>query len=196
MGNTDKHYWENRWQQQQTGWDLGMVSPPLKQYIDSLTDKGLRILIPGCGNAYEAHYLIDRGFTNVTVIDIAPSLIDVLTQSFEKAIATGYFKAICGDFFAHRGEYDLILEQTFFCAINPSLRQKYADHCYRLLAPGGKVAGILFNCEFEGGPPFGGDRTEYETYFNPVFHSVKMEPCLTSAAPRAGRELFIELVKS
>lgn len=196
MENTDKHYWEDRWQQQQTGWDLGVVSPPLQAFIDSLTDKSLRILVPGCGNAYEAFYLIEQGFTNVTVIDIAPSLVESLTQSFRKHPAHNSFKAVCGDFFEHSGEYDLILEQTFFCAINPSLRKKYAEQCYKLLAHGGRIAGLLFNCEFEGGPPFGGNLTEYKGYFSPLFNTEKMIPCVTSIAPRAGRELFIELVKS
>lgn len=196
MENADKHYWEHRWQQQQTGWDLGMVSPPLKQFIDSIPDKNLRILIPGCGNAYEAHYLIENGFTCVTVIDIAPTLIDTLNQSFHTKQTHGHFKAICGDFFELTGEYDLILEQTFFCAIDPSLRKRYAEQCRALLATGGRIAGLLFNCEFEGGPPYGGDMAEYTHYFTPLFTIRTMTPCLNSIAPRAGRELFIELIRS
>ena len=55
----DRHL-EMRWQHQQTGWDLGMISPPIKQYIDSIDDKNQRILIPGCGNAHEAVYLLEK----------------------------------------------------------------------------------------------------------------------------------------
>jgi hypothetical protein len=91
--------------------------------------------------------------------------------------------------------YDIILEQTFFCAINPSLRNKYALKCEELLASGGKVAGVMFNRNFEGGPPFGGNTIEYSEYFNPIFRSVKMEPCLTSAPPRLGSEVWVELEK-
>jgi hypothetical protein len=48
------------------------VSPPIKAYIDTLKNKDIAILIPGCGNTYEAAYLLlEQGFTNVTVIDIA-----------------------------------------------------------------------------------------------------------------------------
>ncbi|MES2778534.1 MAG: methyltransferase domain-containing protein [Bacteroidota bacterium] len=196
MGITDKHYWENRWQQQQTGWDMGIVSPPLKGFIDSLADKNLRILIPGCGNAYEARYLLEKGFSNVTVLDIVPALIETLPASFSTITSKGNFKAVCGDFFEHAGEYDIILEQTFFCAIDPSLRTKYATQCHHLLMQGGRVAGVLFNCEFEGGPPFGGNELEYRSYFSPLFIINQMTPCLNSIAPRAGRELFIELIKS
>ena len=39
--------------------------------------------------------------------------------------------------------------QTFFCAIDPSDRKKYADKIYTLLKENGKLAGVLFNHEFE-----------------------------------------------
>jgi hypothetical protein len=42
-----------------TGWDLGLVSPQLK-IIDTLKDKDIAILIPGCGNTYEAAYLLEQ----------------------------------------------------------------------------------------------------------------------------------------
>lgn len=195
MTNIDKQYWENRWQLQQTGWDLGMVSPPIKQYIDTLTNKSIRILIPGCGNAYEASYLIEKGFLNVTVIDIAPTLVQSLLESVKKLPNSEHFNAICGDFFEHNAKYDMILEQTFFCAIDPTLRNKYAQKCYDLLANEGKVMGLLFNKTFEGGPPFGGNTIEYDGYFKPLFKYVNMEPCSTSAAPRLGSEVWLELVK-
>ena len=57
------NYWNNQYESGKTGWDLGMASPALVKYIDSLPNKDARILIPGCGNAYEAQYLLDQGFT-------------------------------------------------------------------------------------------------------------------------------------
>lgn len=61
----DADFWNERYSSQQTGWDIGSPSTPLKEYIDQLTDKDIRILIPGCGNAYEAEYLHQQGFSNV-----------------------------------------------------------------------------------------------------------------------------------
>jgi SAM-dependent methyltransferase len=196
MKNTGKDYWESRWQRAQTGWDLGEISPPLKDYIDSLVDKNQRILIPGCGNAYEAAYLLGNGFSNITVIDIVPALTQELAEKLSKYVSAGTLHIICGDFFEHTGRYDLILEQTFFCAILPELRPAYAKQMYTLLNPGGKLVGLLFNRPFEGGPPFGGDLQEYRQYFEPLFNPVKMDPCYNSAKPRAGSELFIQLCKT
>lgn len=116
----DEIYWNNQYDANTTGWDLGEISPPFKTYIDQLTNKQLRILIPACGNTYEAEYLLQQEFTNITVIDIAPTLIANLKNNFE---GNSNIKIVLGDFFTHTGEYDLILEQTFFCAINPNLRK-------------------------------------------------------------------------
>lgn len=59
----DEFYWNTRYQTNDIGWDIGSVSPPIKAYIDQLTNKQLRILIPGCGNTYEAEYLLQQGLT-------------------------------------------------------------------------------------------------------------------------------------
>ena len=58
--NMDKQYWSQRYQEGQTGWDIGGVSAPLAAYFDQLEDKNLRILIPGAGNAHEAAYLFQK----------------------------------------------------------------------------------------------------------------------------------------
>ena len=44
---------------------------------------------------------------------------------------------ICGDFFQLQEQYDLMIEQTFFCAIDPSLRKDYAKHTATILKPKG-----------------------------------------------------------
>ena len=64
-------YWSERYQNNQAGWDLGQISPPIKAYIDQLEDKNLRILIPGCGSGYEGSYLWEKGFTNVHLLDFS-----------------------------------------------------------------------------------------------------------------------------
>ncbi|MFN4122929.1 MAG: methyltransferase domain-containing protein [Flavobacteriales bacterium] len=185
-------YWNAQYQAGQTGWDLGMVSPPIKAFIDTLTDKNLRILIPGCGNAYEAEYLLNLGFQNITLIDIAPTAVESLQQKFAYR---SEIKVVLGDFFAHQSEYDLIIEQTFFCALPPQWREKYVLKMFHLLANGGQLAGLLFNRSFESGPPFGGSANEYKALFKDAFAFRQFDAALNSAAPRAGSELFIQLEK-
>lgn len=188
----DQEYWDKQYTSKATGWDLGKVSPPIKEYIDTLKDKNLSILIPGCGNSHEAEYLLSRGFTNITLIDIAPSLVINLRKKFEN---NRNIKIVLGDFFDHKGSYDLIIEQTFFCALPPIMRLNYVSKMYQLLSDNGKLAGLLFNKIFESGPPFGGSKEEYEQLFKDYFDFKIMETCHNSIAPRANSELFIEFKK-
>lgn len=186
-------YWNNRYTENDTGWDMGFISPPLLAYINQLTNKNLRILIPGCGNSYEAAYLAQQGFTDITLIDIAPLLVQQLKEKF---IHQPAIKIVLGDFFEHLGKYDLIMEQTFFCALHPSLRSAYVTKMHSLLAPGGKLAGLLFSAHFQkSGPPFGGTSAEYEPLFKKYFHLHTMSVCYNSHSKRAGNELFIIFVR-
>ena len=189
----DQAYWDAQYRAKATGWDLGTVSPPIQELIDTIEDKNSAILIPGGGNSYEAEYLLQQGFTNITVIDIAPTLIEVLQQKF---VNQPHVKIILGDFFEHQGQYDWIIEQTFFCALPPTMRPKYVWKMHQLLAPKGKIAGLLFNREFEEGPPFGGNKVEYINLFSGAFTILKMDVCTNSVVPRANSELFIELEKN
>lgn len=184
-------YWSDRYISGQTGWDTGGPATPLKEYIDQITNKNIAILIPGCGNAYEAAYLAEKGFTNITLIDISA----ILAQQLKEKFAGTGIKVLHGDFFHHTNQYDLILEQTFFCALDPVQRKDYAEKMYALLKPGGKLVGVLFNKNFEGGPPFGGNADEYRKLFSPLFNIKTMETCYNSIKPREGTELFIILKK-
>lgn len=197
--NLSASFWETRWQNAETRWDLSAVSPPLAAYIDQIPEekRHMRILIPGCGNGYEALYLLEKGFTQVTMLDIAPTAVANLQNRLdaEKPGWQTALRLVCGDFFRHEEKYDLILEQTFFCALSPDMRTDYALKMNQLLNPGGKLAGLLFDREFEGGPPFGGDKAEYLALFAPGFRIITMEPCRNSVPPRAGSELFFILEK-
>ncbi|HEY1047301.1 MAG TPA: methyltransferase domain-containing protein [Bacteroidia bacterium] len=189
--NLDKDFWDSRYENGETGWDLGDASPPLKRYIDQLEHKDLAILIPGCGNAYEAEYLIRNGFSNITLIDLSEALTDRLKEKFKNHES---IKIICGNFFDLEGKFDLILEQTFFCAIDPSLRPDYVIKVHSLLNKSGRLAGLLFNRHFEkAGPPFGGDKSEYMDLFSKHFNIMSMDTATDSITPRAGNEFFIEL---
>jgi len=189
MIQLSKNIWNERYHNNDTGWDIGHISTPLKEYFDQIENKSLKILIPGCGNAYEAEYLIQLGFKNVFLIDWAQKALD----EFQKRNPDFPSKhLICEDFFEHKGAYDLIIEQTFFCAINPSLRKEYAIQMKSLLIEDGKLVGLLFNDKlYSNRPPFGGKKSEYLELFSKHFQQVSMEKAYNSIPPRKGRELFI-----
>lgn len=184
-------YWSARYAEQRTGWDLGYPSPPLQHYIDQLEDQQLRILIPGAGNGYEAEYLFQQGFPNVFVLDIAQAPLLALK---ERLPAFPEEQLLHGDFFTHVGQYDLILEQTFFCSFEPTAenRTRYAEKMSQLLHPGGKLVGLWFHHPLTQGAqrPFGGSKEEYLRYLSPFFEVEVFEECNNSIKPRQGNELF------
>lgn len=187
MEKLNKEYWENRYKKEETGWAIGSISTPIKTYIDQLTDKSLKILIPGAGNGYEFDYLIQKGFNNVTVIDIAKQpILELIERNPSKKS-----NIMECDFFKLNEKYDLILEQTFFCALDPKLRKKYVEQMHHLLYPKGKLVGLLFDFPLTNeGPPFGGSEEEYSTTFKSQFKIKTLENCYNSIKPRENRELF------
>lgn len=185
-------YWDKRYLNDETGWDMKQVSPPLKSYIDTIENKNLKILIPGCGNAYEAEYLLQKGFKNVTLIDIST----VVTKKLKGKYKNKSIRIVNENFFDHKGKYGLILEQTFFCALDPSLREKYVEKSYNLLNPKGKIAGVFFNKKFnDAEPPFIASNAEYKKFFEPLFVFTKYEECKNSILPRKGFEVFFVFEK-
>jgi len=185
-------FWNQRYVDGTTGWDLGQVSPPIKAYIDQLENKELKILVPGAGNGHEVAYIYNLGFKNVHVLDFAPLAIETF---LEKHPDFPVSQAHVANFFDFEGVFDVMIEQTLFCAIDPSLRDNYAEKASSLLRDGGKLVGVLFNREFDGGPPFGGATSEYIKRFSPYFSEVIMEDCYNSIEPRQGSEVFIRLTK-
>lgn len=193
MPNLTARYWEARYQGQNTPWDIGYASPPLLNYLRAHAQPNWAILIPGAGHAYEAVWLHEQGFPNVYVCDWAPAAFELLRQQAPSFPET---HLLAQDFFELDLKVDLLLEQTFFCAIDPKQRPDYVQKAFQLLKPKGRLAGVLFAHPFgRPGPPFGGTKREYQALFAPPFDIQQLEIARDSIPPRLGNELFVELQK-
>ncbi len=184
----DKDYWEERYSNNEIGWNIGYPSIPLKEYTDQLKDKTLKILIPGAGNSFEAEYLWQLGFKNVYIADIAKQPLN----NFKHRVPDFPNDQLLHiDFFELNDHFDLILEQTFFCALKPNLRKSYVKKIHELLKPNGKLVGLLFDFELtDSGPPFGGSLSEYNILFEEQFKIKISEKSINSIKQRQGKELF------
>ena len=191
MNSTE--YWSQRYHEKNTPWDMGTASPPLTAYLQTLNHKSQKILIPGAGNAYEAEWLWLNGFTNTYVADVAPEPLQGLKR---RVPAFPDEQLLLGDFFALDQQFDLVVEQTFFCALQPRQREDYMLKMKEIIRPGGSLMGVLFDFPLtEQGPPFGGSLDEYKQLFSKEFKIHKLERCYNSIKARAGNELFIHLIK-
>lgn len=192
MTELDANYWSNRYQEGRTGWDIGYASPQLLDLALQFP-KSSRILIPGAGNAYEAEELWNRGYHNTCVVDLAK---EPLTSFKQRVPSFPDHQLIQANFFDIDLTFDLILEQTFFCALDPLLREAYVLKMGAILESNGTLGGLLFNHPLtKDGPPFGGSKEEYTNLFKGQFDIIHLAPSELSIKPRAGKEFFFQLRK-
>lgn len=147
------NHWEQRYQDGETGWDRGGVSPALRQWLEQGILKPGNILIPGCGRGHEVVELARLGFT-VTAIDISPSACSHLEQELVTAAVNA--KVVCGNLFEFQAgsRFDVIYEQTCLCAISPEQRLAYEKKLHGWLKPEGLLLALLMQTGEIGGPPF------------------------------------------
>lgn len=184
----NKVFWTNNYANNLTGWDIGEISTPLKEYFDQIDTKEIKILIPGAGNSYEAEYLYNNSFKNITIVDIAQQPLINIKKRIPNFSSNNLIQC---DFFEHNAKYQLIIEQTFFCALPPILRENYVKKMHDLLEDKGKLIGLLFDDELNTEkPPFGGSKKEYLELFSKYFNIKSLDNCYNSIKPRIGTELF------
>ncbi|MBC8286072.1 MAG: methyltransferase domain-containing protein [Nitrospinae bacterium] len=181
--------WQGHYESNDLGWDLGQVAPPfVKLWQEKKLPSG-KVLVPGCGRGHEVVFLSENGF-EVTAIDFSKGAVTYLENALKVRSLSG--RVLHQDFFglddSHDGIYDLVLEQTFFCAISPRLRQDYVLNVARILRPGGTLVGLFYHTDKEGGPPYNTTREDIETHFLEKFEIQQLDKTSLSAEQRKDKE--------
>ena len=147
--------WAGRYRGGDTPWDLGRPHPELVRRLAAgeLGPPG-RALVPGCGRGHDALALAGAGW-EVTALDLVA--LEGPSLSFFAARG-GRFLVRDALGFASDTPFDLVLDHTFFCAVEPSERPAWGRMVTRTLAPAGRLFALIFpvgRAPEEGGPPFG-----------------------------------------
>jgi len=162
-------FWESRYRDHVTPWDAGKVPAALREYFPRMR-RAARVLIPGCGSAYEAGYLAESGF-DVLAIDFSPAAVELARKNLSRF---GDIVRLADFFeFDYVKPYDVIYERAFLCALPPGMWPQYAPRTAQLLPPGGELAGFFFFKETEKGPPFGTTKKALHALLDPYFHLVE-----------------------
>ena len=110
---------------------------------------------------------------------------------------------ICEDIFnlekLYNAQFDIVLEYTCYCAIDPNKRTNYIHMVNCILKPFGKFVGILFPISKElnqHGPPFNVDIKNTISMFSQYFSLVKKEKSALSIEKRREREVFVIFEKN
>ena len=181
--------WEKHYQSEDLGWDLGKVSPPFLSLWKEQNLVPCNTIIPGCGRGHEAVFLAENGF-RVTAVDYCNGAVNALRKSIaDKGLECDILHQ---DFFdldsSHDSSYELMLEQTFFCAISPSQRKLYVETAHRILKFGGLLLGLFYETNAEGGPPFNTTRSDILHHFCDRFMVQSLEKTLLSDEQRKNKE--------
>lgn len=191
-------FWNNKYNSNQDAWDLKSTTPIFKNWSSKLNkNKPQTICIPGCGKGYDALYLASKGH-NVYAIDFSSSALSYLKRNNIYSNLT----IIQSDFFNLSDEYfnyfDIIIEYTFFCAIDISKRSNYVNISKKILKSGGSFVGIIFPINYihkDDGPPFKVDMDIFEHLFSQDFILKKKEYNNLSIKSRKNNEIFYHYVK-
>jgi SAM-dependent methyltransferase len=143
-------FWDARYIASETPWDFHGVPMELKAFLK--TSLAGRVLIPGCGLAYEVRAFHEAGW-KVTAIDFSPAAVE-RARSELGALAS---RVVQGDFFTYdfsAQRFDVIYERTFLCALPPVLWPAYVNRMTQLLRPGGKLVGIFLYGDQVEPPPY------------------------------------------
>lgn len=153
-------FWTGIYENENPGWELGRETPILPAVLPQLKLSRLRALVLGCGSGHDAAFLAKAGHL-VTGLDFSSAAIERARQQYGQV---ENLKFVQGSAFEPpenwTGQFDLIFEHTFYCAITPDRRNELVRIWRKMLAPGGHLLGVFFVHEKREGPPFGGSEWE------------------------------------
>ena len=198
-------YWEHFYNVADTPWELGQASPVLQEAVSEARAlgaalHGASVLVPGCGTGSDAAWLAERG-ASVLAVDFSPQAVEraaARRSNLSVAVAERITLKQC-DFFEEAFEgFSFLAEHTFFCAIDPGSRERYARSVARALVPGGYLVGNFFVMaeseiaarrtlslrEGEPRPPFVTSVSELQRLFLALFEQLSLRPARNPSPDR------------
>lgn len=188
---SDSQLWSQRYITHETGWDMGAPSPSLLWAVDKLKLPKMRVAVLGCGLGHDAHFMASKGHM-VTGFDFSAEAI----QSAEALYPSQTnLKWVCKDVFEmseeFKNSFDLVLEHTCFCAVDPERRKELVKVWKNILSDEGQVLGIFFVMPKTYGPPYGATEQEIHDLLVKEFRFNLWTRSRASHPKRLGRELIV-----
>jgi len=179
-------FWEARYRERFTPWDAGRVPSRLREFVARSASPG-RVLVPGCGAAYEVRFFADSGW-DVEGIDFSAAALEAAAP----VLGPWTRKARLADFFGAEvaGPFALVYERAFLCALPRGLWNAWAERLAGLIPAGGHLAGFFYlDREAVGGPPFAlHDDAELRSLLEPHFARVEDAEVTDSIPVFVGKE--------
>jgi SAM-dependent methyltransferase len=178
-------FWDALFRENRMPWDAGATPPELERHLAEGNGR-VRVLVPGCGSAYEVRAFAEAG-REVVAIDFSAAAVKrakALLGEWRDCI-------IAGDFFTHDfgGKvFDVVYERAFLASL-PRLRwPDYAQRLAELIRPGGQLIGFFVYGDDPGGPPFWLRAGELSRLLSGKFDRIEESAASASVPVFAGRE--------
>ncbi len=166
--------WNAAYADNETPWDKGYASPPLRSFFKTYTLKG-RVLVPGCGTGHDVRLIAEQGVF-VLGLDISPLALEK-SRAFP---AVGHEEYVLADFMnlpeSYCEQFDTVVEHTCLCAIDPDDRGAYVQSLQKALKPGGNYLAVFFRevSDYNGnGPPHPISSAEIDALFAKRFEILR-----------------------
>ena len=191
-------YWDAKYLNNEALWDLGSPTPIIKEWAEKLSPKK-SICVLGAGNGWDAMYFAEIGH-DVTAVDFSKLAVQNMKKNaFDKNICINIiYENIFNLDNIYFNSFDIVLEYTCFCAINPNMRIDYVNIVSHILKSSGQFVALFFPIIEDSstiGPPFSVDINKTEKLFNKFFKIIKRENPKLSISSRKNKEIFIIMKK-
>jgi SAM-dependent methyltransferase len=178
-------FWDERFAKDFIPWDARGVPPLFAQFVKSRGNTlGSRVLVPGCGSAYEVK-LLDRAGFEVVAIDYAAAAVQRARAVLGADLADRCVRQADLFEFAATSPFDWIYERALLAALPPALWPRWADAVEQLLKPGGRVVGyFVIDPQLDArrrGPPFAALRAEVDA----LLRGFVLEECIAVPAAQS-----------
>ena len=187
-------YWERSYRSGEMGWDLGKSTPILNQWIETCKDP-LTICVLGAGNGWDAVNFAKKGHL-ITAVDFAESAVKNMQAAARRSDLK--MEILHMDIFElnliYSNKFDVVIEYTCFCAIDPSRRREYLEMVRHILKPKGELVGLLFPIDkdpSDGGPPYAVELDPTIKLISEYLSLIIQEVPTMSIKAREGREIFV-----
>lgn len=147
--------------------------------------------MPGCGAGYDVVAMASPT-RRVIGLDISRTALDQAELVASKSPHVEFIEFQNANFFSFAPpfKFDLVFDYTFFCALEPSLRDRWAEKMAELLALDGELITLMFPLDVhEGGPPYSVSLEAYEKVLRPWgFRLTSCDSEIPSVESRKGSE--------
>jgi SAM-dependent methyltransferase len=162
-------FWDLRYGARFAPWDAGRVPAQLRAF--ALASPRTRVLVPGCGSAWDVRFLAESGF-EVCGIDFSAEALAaahaVLGPFADRVRQADVFAPIAGE------PFPLVYERAFLCALPRRMWPDWGRRMGELVEPHGVLAGFFYFDAGESGPPFAlHAQAELDRLLAPAFERVE-----------------------